>query len=290
MPMTQGLIILWLLPLLVWPPIAGAEEGRSYTAPPPGDHSINVRQGRGDTGVEFDLHGGVRGEKPTRAGGRQETRRSGRAISQPPVYYGDFPALVPSSDGRYCIAVERREFSTPEGATAYEMSQEQRWMRLARTYDLCPGAVPPARSPAAQAASYWRQVGEDLLPRPKPYIAPGFMLAGKVGYLELGSPLEAQFEHPTPLGLLKVHARSDVFVDWGDGKGLQGPYRGPSGPWPNGNITYSWPDARRYDVKVVQRWVATWELAGASDEVANLATEGTLEDFEVRQLQAVRNL
>lgn len=238
--------------------------------------------------MAYELGGSSSDDATTRSGSGSRGVRV-RSEPEPPVYYAEFPALVPGIDGRYCIQVERREYATLEGAAAYEMSQEQRWMRLTRTYDLCPGAVPPARSPAARAASYWRQVGEDLLPKPRPQIAPGFMLAGKVGYLEVGSPLEAQFQHPTPLGLLKVNARSEVFVDWGDGKGLQGPYRGPGGPWPNGNITYSWTDARRYDVKVVQHWVATWELAGARDEVRNLATEGTLEDFEVRQLQAVRN-
>ena len=123
----------------------------------------------------------------------------------------------------------------------------------------------------------------------KPHIAPGWMLAGKMAYLEAGSTPAAHFEHPTPLGLLTIDATSKLFVDLGDGATLDGPHTGSGGPWPNGTITHSWTTARTYDVTVTQRWTATWHLGPATGQLAGLATQGTIDDFEVRQLQAVRN-
>ncbi|MGI8684409.1 MAG: hypothetical protein ACR2MO_04860 [Acidimicrobiales bacterium] len=162
-------------------------------------------------------------------------------------------------------------------------------MTLTRSYPLCErGAVQPP-VPAAAASDYWRVVGEDLLPKPQPRIAPGYMLAGKLGYLEANSPATARFEHDTPLGRLVINARNTVWVDWGDGGGLAGPHDGPGGPWPSGTITHFWTDADRYDVRVVQRWTADWELAGRKGQLVGLNTEGLIDGFEVRQLQAVRN-
>ena len=115
------------------------------------------------------------------------------------------------------------------------------------------------------------------------------MLAGTLAYLETGTDRTARFEHPTPLGVLTIEASSQVFVDWGDGEGLQGPYDGPGGPWPDGNITHAWTDARAYDVVVTQQWTGRWELGGESGDLAGLVTEGRIDDFQVRELQAVRN-
>lgn len=132
-------------------------------------------------------------------------------------------------------------------------------------------------------------VGEDLLPKPKPQIAPGYMLAGKLGYLESNSPMADRFEHPTPLGTLVIEATSQLWVDWGDHGGWDGPHVGPGRPWPNGTITHFWTDEGRYDVVVQQRWAGRWQLGAASGALTGLATEGRLDDFEVRQLQAVIN-
>ncbi|MGH9152383.1 MAG: hypothetical protein ACRD03_08315 [Acidimicrobiales bacterium] len=192
-------------------------------------------------------------------------------------------------DGRYCIRVVRRPYSQLETAANYEVRQEQRWMQVTRQYQLCAGTAPPARSPAAQAAEYWRVLGEDLLPRPAPRINPGYMLAGKLAYLEVRSPLATRFEHQTPLGLLVVEASSRVWVDWGDGGSLDGPYDDAGGPWPSGRITHYWTVARTYDVRVLQHWTARWALAGVGGELAGLVTEGVIDDFPVEEVQAVIN-
>ncbi|MGI8684743.1 MAG: hypothetical protein ACR2MO_06600 [Acidimicrobiales bacterium] len=163
------------------------------------------------------------------------------------------------------------------------------WPLAFRDYPLCPGTVPSDRTPIIEAATYWRVAGEDLLPKPAPHIAPGYMLAGKLAFLETNSQPTVRFEHPTPLGPLTIDATSTLFVDWGAGGSLDGPHGGPGGPWPDGEITHYWTDARTYYIRVEQRWTATWRLAGDGGTLAGLTTEGLLPDFEVRQLQAVRN-
>ena len=165
---------------------------------------------------------------------------------------------------------------------------------LARYEDFprCPPAVrthTPRSAPADIAAEFWRVELEDKLARPQPRIAPGYMLAGKLGYLETGARMLDRFEHPTALGLLVINTRGQIYVDWGDDSGVSGPYTSPGRAWPDGTITHSWRNAGRYDIVVTQRWTATWDLAGATGTLGGLTTEGRLDDFEVRQLQAVRN-
>src|SRR2546421_395935 len=158
-----------------------------------------------------------------------------------------------------------------------------------------PAAAPPGRRgapplpPAAVAGSFWSLHGADLLGRPAPSIAPGYALAGKLGYLETHAQTERQFSNPTPLGPLTISARGTFLVDWGDGTGQQGPYDTAGAPWPDGHITHSWDDIGRYDVRVVEVWTATSSLAGTHGSLAALRTEGAIQRFEVRQLESVRN-
>jgi hypothetical protein len=161
-------------------------------------------------------------------------------------------------------------------------------------YQVCPGAQPtPAGAaplpPGAIAGTFWAQHGVDLLGRPAPSIAPGYALAGKLGYLETHAPTTKQFSNPTPLGVLTISASGTFLVDWGDGTGQQGPYDTAGAPWPDGQITHAWDDIGHYDVNVVEVWSATWSLAGAHGTLAALRTEGTIPNFEVRQLESVRN-
>ena len=156
-------------------------------------------------------------------------------------------------------------------------------------YERCPGVERPPNNPAVEAADFWRVMGEDLLPKPQPRIQPGYMLTGKLAYLEANSQPSARFEHPTRLGTLVIDATATVWVDWGDGAGVKGPITEPDGPWPNGKVTNFWINAGAYDVRVIQRWSATWELAGRRGELRDLSTEGRIDDFPVRDLEAVRN-
>jgi hypothetical protein len=139
------------------------------------------------------------------------------------------------------------------------------------------------------AASFWALHGADLLGRPAPSIAPGYGLAGKLGYLETHAATTRQFSNPTPLGPLTIAARGTFLVDWGDGTGSQGPYDTAGAPWPDGQITHAWDDVGRYDVTVVEVWTATWSLAGTNGDLAALRTRGAIRQFEIRQLESVRN-
>jgi hypothetical protein len=143
--------------------------------------------------------------------------------------------------------------------------------------------------PAALAGSFWAVHGADLLGRPAPSIAPGYALAGKLGYLETHASTTRQFSNPTPLGLLTISAHGSFLVDWGDGTGQQGPYDTAGAPWPDGQITHAWNDIGRYDISVIEVWTATWSLAGADGSLTALRTQGTMPRFEVRQLESVRN-
>jgi hypothetical protein len=103
------------------------------------------------------------------------------------------------------------------------------------------------------------------LPAPKPSIAPGRAITGKLAYLEphLAAPVVAgkptvQNMLPTALGDLTMTASAVYYVDWGDVE--TGPHAGPGGPWPNGNITHAWSNADVYDVEVTRfgRCAGVW--------------------------------
>lgn len=225
-------------------------------------------------------------------GSHQEDRRSPAprgARRQRALYYVTFPYSETQADGSRCVRVRRRAFSDPVAAAVATDSQDALWRMLAATFPVCQRTPVDAPTPAARAAEYWRVVGEDLLPRPSPRIAPGYMLAGKLAYLEAGTVPTVRFEHPTPAGLLAIEARAQHWVDWGDGSGLDGPFDHPGGPWPNGTITHYWTGVGRYDVRVLQRWTGNWSLGGVGGELAGLVTEGVIEDFLVDELQAVIN-
>lgn len=218
-------------------------------------------------------------------------KRTARPVGQRPAYFALVPTLVTQPDGSRCMGDARRRFDSAELAeAAANIRQTYEWRATDGGWLPCPSAdAPPDRRPAEEAAEFWRVAGEDLLPKPSPRIAPGYMLAGKLAYLEAGTQATARFEHPTPLGSLVIDATSRLMVDWGDGSGLTGPHTGPGGPWPNGGITHFWTTAATYDVRVVQQWTGRWSLGGASGTLEGLETEALIEDFEVRQLQAVRN-
>lgn len=185
----------------------------------------------------------------------------------------------------------RRSYpSAAAAAEAAAITGDYTWQITEGGFLPCQDAgTPPETTPALEAIDYWRVVARDLLPKPSPRIAPGYMLAGKLAYLETGSQPTARFEHTTPIGTLVIDATSRLYVDWGDSSGLDGPHVGPGAPWPNGTITHFWTVARTYDVRVVQRWTARWSLGAAFGTLEGLETDGTIDDFDVRQLQAVRN-
>ena len=150
-------------------------------------------------------------------------------------------------------------------------------------------AVPVPTAPPVDPMTLVLSFLEEIeLPKPKPRIEPGYMLAGKLAYLETGAATKPQrFATDTVLGPLEVVATGELYVSWGDGT-TSGPFAEAGGPWPDGRITHHWSVAGPYDVTVTQRWTAEWSVGGASGTVGDLETTATLENFAVRGLEAVR--
>ncbi|HET9732418.1 MAG TPA: hypothetical protein VFP54_07045 [Acidimicrobiales bacterium] len=128
-----------------------------------------------------------------------------------------------------------------------------------------------------------------MLQAPEPSIKPGYAITGNRAFLETGSPASRTFTHGTPLGNLTIAAQGTFYVDWGDGTPRSGPFDTSGAAYPNGTITHVWEDTGRYTVTVYEQWTATWSLGGQTGTLTGLQTTGTLPNFEVRQLESVRN-
>lgn len=157
------------------------------------------------------------------------------------------------------------------------------WAGLVARLPGCPSVSPPAI-----AFAFVREI---IPPGPDPWIAPGYALTGKPSFVETRMPTSTPQRYDTPLGPLDVILRATtVAVDWGDGTGAdEGPFPSPSKPWPHGKATHTFTVMGAYDVVVTQVWDADWRLAGQAGTVPGLTSVGRLDDFEARQLQAVRN-
>lgn len=247
------------------------------------DHHAEIEKSRSNLGISYEIDGsdGVN-SSARRTRPYRPTRRG-------VVFYATFPMIDTQPDGSRCVRMRRQAYPDPVAAAAATDAQNALWRLAAASFPLCQRTPVPESTPAAQAAEFWRVVGEDLLPKPAPRIAPGYMLAGKLAYLEAGTVPTAAFEHPTPAGVLRIEARAEGWVDWGDGSPLDGPHADAGGPWPNGRITHYWTDVGRYDVRVIQRWTGRWVLGTEGGELAGLETEGVIDDFAVEELQAVIN-
>jgi hypothetical protein len=126
------------------------------------------------------------------------------------------------------------------------------------------------------------------LPSPRPNIDPGYAVTGMRAYLETGDRRTHRFDAiPTVLGPLQITATSTYTVDWGDGT-VTGPHQTTGGKYPDGTISHVYTDTGTVDVTVSQTWTARWWLAGRSGTVGGLRSSGTIEDFAVQEVQAVR--
>lgn len=182
---------------------------------------------------------------------------------------------------RGTITIPRQELALPENV------QLRIWMQIVNTFEKCPTVQV---DPEDVATAVLERVP---LPAPSPAIAPGWAITGKAAFLEpnLAVPLVAgrptvTENRGTELGAMAMTATAVYRVDWGDVE--TGPHAGPGGPWPGGNITHTWTDHGVYDVVVTAVWTVDWRLGGASGRFS-VPTEGTIADFRVEQLQAVRN-
>ncbi len=223
------------------------------------------------------------GNDPGSGGG---THAGGTSSGSDGGYYEEHPYLTHDDQGNECVGTEYRRYDTQAEAQAAAEQDDPRWQRLTRDYPLCPQQPAPAGSSASEAQAFW---GTVPLPKPSPYIAPGWAVTGRKSFLETRSQPSATFTRDTPRGELTLDATGPYYVDWGDGT-QSGPYDDPGGPWPNGVITHVYENVGTYNVVVTQRWSATWRMSdGESGRLGGLQTVGRIDGFRVEQLQAVRN-
>ncbi len=162
-------------------------------------------------------------------------------------------------------------------------------LRILETYPPCPeqprapGTPAPVETRAMVAARYWERVP---LPKPRPTIAPGRAITGKLAYLETRGEIAHTYNNDTVFGPLRINATGSYTVAWGDGT-TTGPHSFEGKPWPAGQITHDYLDVGAYDIVVTEKWTATWSLDGESGVLRTLQTTGRIEDFPVEQLQAV---
>ncbi|MGH9280817.1 MAG: hypothetical protein ACRD12_22355 [Acidimicrobiales bacterium] len=186
-------------------------------------------------------------------------------------------------DGRPCWGYQYRPAPVdspepPPSATSIAPSH------TGEVYEMCPPATQSASdSAAATAIREWHDVP---LPVPKPYIAPGWGITGKLVYLETRGQLTLEFSKPTAVGTLTIHATGEYVVDWGDGE-TSWPYSIEGKPWPGGQIIHDYIWAGTYDIVVRERWTANWEIGPWSGQLTELQTTGRIDDFPLRQIQAV---
>jgi len=196
-----------------------------------------------------------------------------------------WPTVVLQEPVGLCIDFVRE--IVPGGAIGLRGREaEERALELIALYDVCPGIQRPPASPSAIA----RQVVEEFLPAPPtPEIDPGYAIAGKTAYLETKGNLHPPTQtRATPLGDIDVTFTGQYRVDWGDGTTETFTTEGE--PWPTGRITHTYTHVGYYNVVVTIEWTARWRIATTTGEITNgLASVARIDNFEVRQLQAVRD-
>jgi hypothetical protein len=132
-------------------------------------------------------------------------------------------------------------------------------------------------------ARYWEQVA---LPAPKPVIAPGRAITGKLAYLETNGKVSQLYTSTSVFGPMTLRAHGTYTVDWGDGT-TTGPYSSEGGAWPDGKITHQYTKVGAYNVAVTENWTADWTLDGESGTLRTLRSSGSINNFPVEQIQAV---
>lgn len=227
------------------------------------------------------------GTPPPPPGGGGATPR--RPEPEPPRTFIVVPEVrVDPTTGQSCLHLGQ-EPGDPGSAEA--LANEIRAVQLAASYPPCPGsaAAPAVPSAAAVAAELWRDRMQ--LPAPQPRIQPGWAMAGRTAYLEVGgsSSITRTFDAFGYSIVITATAASND-VRWDDGAVTTGDGTG-GGPWPHGTLTHVWQSGGTYDVEVTRRWTGRWALVGGAARAVpgTLWTTATIDDFTVRGVQAVRN-
>lgn len=211
------------------------------------------------------------------------------AATGPTKRYVPYTRIDTGTDGQPCLTTGWREVTDPSLGDAIFQTPDTDSASIGPQYPPCPQSpnvpaeVARTPTPVVIAIDYWEEVP---LPVPKPYIAPGWAIVGKLGYLETRGATQHVYRTDTVLGPLEIVATGRYYVDWGDGES-SGPHSREGKPWPEGEITHDYIWAGQYDIVLTERWTATWSLAGNSGVLRELRTTGRIDDFPARQIQAV---
>lgn len=197
----------------------------------------------------------------------------------PPEGWVPFGVLSVGPDGQQC---ERTSYRPPGIVAPEDVNQYDGGTRDPATYPPCP-AQQGQVDPATVAASFWEAIP---VPRPRPHIAPGWGITGLTAFLETNGQLTFEYTTATPIGGLDIRATARYYVDWGDGE-ESGPYSFEGRPWPDGRIVHEYIWAGEKDVVVTARWDAIWQLGGRSGDLRDRDITARIDDFPVRELQAV---
>lgn len=212
--------------------------------------------------------------------GTQVAGSGGGSGQWPPPGWVRYLQLGTAPDGSPCAVVAYHAPGlAPDDVNAYDGGT----LIPEGMFPYCPPGTGVSQDPALIAALYWERIP---LPEPRPYIAPGWAITGKLAYLETNGELRHVYTNSTPVGPLEIVATGAYYVDWGDGE-TTGPHTTEGRAWPQGEITHDYVWARTYDIVVTERWTATWSLNGRSGTLRELRTTGTIDDFPARQIQAV---
>jgi len=228
------------------------------------------------------------------SGGNSAPKRETTGGATTTVKYVTYTRLTSDADGKPCITTGYVEAGVVPSDLAPDSNQNHTEINggnnLTGSYPPCPqqngspGELGPVLTQAIVAAQAWAQ--RVTLPKPRPSIAPGRALTGKLAYLETNGRLSLTYTEDTIFGPLVIDAHGSYTVAWGDGV-TTGPHAFEGQPWPDGRITHEYINVGSYNIVVTEKWTATWSLDGDSGVLRSLQTTGTINNFPVEQLQAV---
>jgi hypothetical protein len=208
-------------------------------------------------------------------------RLSTGADGKPCATTGYVPAGQTPPDERLLVDPNPRETNIPITGSDLAILQDYPPCPLSPR---APGEPAPLETRSMVAARFWEQ--QVALPVPKPAIAPGRAITGKLAYLETKGKVSDVFTDSTVFGPVIVRATGAYTVDWGDGT-TTGPHSFEGGEWPDGKITHQYTKVGTYNVVVTEKWTAQWSLDGESGTLRTLQTTGRINNFPVEQIQAV---
>lgn len=218
-------------------------------------------------------------------GGAGSSGGGGGGASSQYRWEGHPRIVTPPDGGPACIAMLYRRVPADQPPISNVWGPNTGFVGPDGTaYHPCPPRIQTEGHRASEVAVQgWESVD---LPAPSPRIQPGWAITGKWAYLETRNQTTFTFEKDTEVGRLTIVATGTYYVDWGDGN-TTGPHSMEGRPWPDGVIRHQYTHVGRYDVVATERWVADWYLGPWSGRLHQLETSGRIDDFEVRQIQAV---